>query len=90
MRTDFLRIDATHKITMKVPLHCLNQRILCGCKAEGGAISIANDVEKSLVYQRHLEFLTVDFAAVHIGTTLHLSTLLYHQRIVDSFISTRS
>jgi large subunit ribosomal protein L25 len=47
-----------------------------GVKAEGGAISIiANDVEISCLPKDLPEFLTVDFAAVHIGTTLHLSDI---------------
>lgn len=76
LHADFLRIDATHKITMKVPLHYLNQDSCVGVKAEGGAISIiANDVEISCLPKDLPEFLTVDFAAVHIGTTLHLSDI---------------
>jgi large subunit ribosomal protein L25 len=46
LHADFLRVDATHKLTMKVPLHYLNQDTCVGVKSEGGAISIiATDVE---------------------------------------------
>lgn len=76
MHADFLRIDATHKLTMKVPLHFLNQDTCVGVKTEGGAISImASDVEIACLPGNLPEFIAIDLKDVHVGTTLHLSDL---------------
>jgi large subunit ribosomal protein L25 len=76
MHADFLRVDATHKLTMKVPLHFLNQEACVGVKSEGGAISImASDVEIACLPGNLPEFIEVDLLAVHLGTTLHLSDI---------------
>jgi len=76
LHADFLRVDATHKLTMRVPLHYTNQEACVGVKTEGGAISImANDVEISCLPSRLPEFIEVDMLAVHLGTTLHLSSI---------------
>lgn len=77
MHADFLRVDATHKLTMKVPLHFLNQDTCVGVKIEGGEIThYSNDVEVSCLPANLPEFIAVDMAAVHLGTTLHLSDLV--------------
>ncbi len=76
MHADFLRVDATHKLTMRVPLHFINQDTCVGVKTEGGAISImANDVEVSCLPANLPEFITVDMKAISIGTTLHISDI---------------
>ena len=36
---DFQRVDATHKIHVKVPLHFINADIAPGVKLEGGMVS---------------------------------------------------
>ncbi len=76
MHADFLRVDATHKLVMKVPLHYLNQDTCVGVKTEGGAISImANEVEVACLPANLPEFIAVDLKDVHVGTTLHLSNI---------------
>ena len=76
LHADFLRVDAEHKITMRVPLHYVNLETCVGVKSEGGAISImSNDVEISCYPKDLPEFLTVDMGALHICTTLHMSDI---------------
>jgi large subunit ribosomal protein L25 len=76
MHADFLRVDATHKLTMKVPVHYLNQDTCVGVKMEGGELAImAAEVEIACLPSNLPEFLTVDLADIHIGTTLHLSDI---------------
>lgn len=76
MHADFLRVDATHKLVMKVPLHFLNQDTCVGVKTEGGAISImANEVEVACLPANLPEYIAVDLKDVHVGTTLHLSNI---------------
>lgn len=76
LHADFLRVDATHKLTMKVPLHYLNQDTCVGVKTEGGALSImANEVEVACLPANLPEFIAVDLKDVHVGTSLHLSDI---------------
>jgi len=76
MHADFLRVDATHKLTMKVPVHYLNQDTCVGVKLEGGELAIqAAEVEIACLPSNLPEYLTVDLADIHIGTTLHLSDI---------------
>lgn len=76
LHADFLRVDSTHKLTMRVPLHFINQETCVGVKVEGGEISVmASDVEIACLPANLPEFLEVDLLGVHIGTTLHLSDI---------------
>ncbi|MCC2638147.1 MAG: ribosomal protein L25/ral stress protein Ctc [Moraxellaceae bacterium] len=76
MHADFLRVDATHKLTMKVPVHYLNQDTCVGVKTEGGELAIqAAEVEIACLPSNLPEFLSVDLAEIHVGTTLHLSDI---------------
>lgn len=76
MHADFLRVDAAHKLVMRVPLHFINLDTCVGVKAEGGAVSlVASDVEIACLPGNLPEYLTVDLIDVHVGTTLHLSDI---------------
>lgn len=76
MHADFLRVDAAQKLTMKVPLHFLNQDTCVGVKLEGGEIThYTSEVEVTCLPSNLPEYIAVDMAAIHIGTTLHLSDL---------------
>lgn len=76
MHADFLRVDATHKLHMKVPVHFLNQDTCVGVKMEGGELAIMqSEVEISCLPKDLPEFLEVDLKDVHLGTTLHLSDI---------------
>ncbi len=77
MHMDFLRVDASHKITMRVPLHFTNQDTCVGVKVEGGEIThYVAEVEVACLPGSLPEFITVDMSDVHVGTTLHLSHLV--------------
>ncbi|HEX6591010.1 MAG TPA: 50S ribosomal protein L25/general stress protein Ctc [Moraxellaceae bacterium] len=74
MHADFLRVDATHKLVMRVPVHYLNQDTCVGVKLEGGELAImANELEISCLPADLPEYLEVDLKDVHLGTTLHIS-----------------
>lgn len=76
MHMDFLRVDATHKITMRVPLHFTNQETCVGVKVEGGEIThVLADIEIACLPSSLPEFIEVDMTNVHLGTTLHMSDL---------------
>lgn len=76
MHADFLRIDATHKLTIRVPVHYLNQDTCVGVKMEGGELAIqATELEIACLPADLPEFLEVDLKDVHLGTTLHISDI---------------
>ncbi len=76
MHADFLRVDATHKLIMHIPLHFINQDTCVGVKTEGGELSLmAADLEVACLPADLPEFIEVDLLNVHIGTTLHITDI---------------
>ena len=76
MHVDFLRVDKTHKITMNVPLHFINEEKCAGVKQHGGTIAHQmSEVEVVCLAKDLPEFIEVDLAAAEIGTIIHLSDL---------------
>ncbi|MDZ7853457.1 MAG: 50S ribosomal protein L25/general stress protein Ctc [Halomonas sp.] len=73
---DFLRVDATHEITLRVPLHVVGEETCTGIKDEGGELHVlANDIEVSCLPKDLPDYLEIDISEVALGTTLHLSDL---------------
>lgn len=73
---DLQRIDENAKLTMRVPLHFINEEICHGVKEQGGEIHHGlSDVEVSCLPKHLPEYLTVDMAAVSVGHAVHLSDL---------------
>jgi large subunit ribosomal protein L25 len=70
---DFLRINATEQLTMRVPLHFINEDDAPG-KKEGGVFShLINDLEISCLPGNLPEYIAVDLVALEIGDSVHLS-----------------
>ena len=73
---DFLRVDKTHKITMNIPLHFINEDSAVGVKKQGGEIQHnISEVEVSCLPQDLPEFIEVDMADVELDAIVHLSDL---------------
>ncbi|WP_447043678.1 50S ribosomal protein L25/general stress protein Ctc [Vreelandella sp. H-I2] len=73
---DFLRVDATHEITINVPLHVTGEEKCVGIKDQGGELHVlANEVAISCLPKDLPDYLEVDISTVELGTTLHLSDL---------------
>lgn len=76
IHADFLRVDTTHKITMKVPLHFINEDICEGVKTGGGSINhLSNDLDISCLAKDLPEFIEVDLAALTVGHSIHISEI---------------
>jgi large subunit ribosomal protein L25 len=76
LHADFQRIDATHTIHMRVPLHFINQEKCIGVRQEGGVISHSlSEIEVRCLPQNLPEFVEVDMTDIHVGTILHISNL---------------
>ncbi len=75
LHADFLRVDATHKVRMHVPLHFLNEEKCVGAKMGGIVSHVMVDVEVSCLIADLPEFIEVDLAELGVGESLHLSDL---------------
>ncbi len=74
LHVDFLRVDLTQKLTIRVPLHFINEEECHGVKMEGGQISHStNELEVECLPGDIPEYIEVDMAAITLGQTLHIS-----------------
>ena len=77
LHIDFLRIDEKQKITMRVPLHFINEQQCPGVKTGGGVISrIMTELEISCLPSDLPEFIEVDMVDVELGESVHLSDIV--------------
>lgn len=76
MHVDFLRVDAQHRIHVKVPLHFLNADIAPGVKLGGGVVShLMTEVEVICLPGSLPEYIEVDLSNLDAGHSVHLSEL---------------
>ena len=72
----FLRVDATHKVHLKVPLHFVNADVAPGVKLGGGVVNhILTEVDVSCLPGALPEYIEVDLGGLEAGQSLHLSDL---------------
>ena len=77
LHLDFQRVDATHKIHTRVPLHFINADIAPGVKLQGGIVShVMNEIEVRCLPADLPEFIEVDLKDATTGQSVHLSTLV--------------
>ena len=82
LHCDFLRVDATHAIHQRIPLHFLNGDIAPGVKLEGGAVAPAlNDIEVSCLPQHLPAFIEVDLKDLALGDTIHVYELVFPDKV---------
>lgn len=73
---DFQRVDASHRITVKVPLHFVNADIAPGVKLQGGIAShTVNELEVECLPADLPEFIEVDLKDLDVGASLHVLDL---------------
>lgn len=76
LHADFLRVSATEKLQMNVPLHFINEEAAPGVKLEAGKIShLMNEVEIRCLPADLPEYIEVDLAALKLGEAIHLSEI---------------
>ena len=76
LHADFLRVDATHSITMRVPLHFTNAEKSVGVRLGGGSISHAiSELEIRCLPKDLPEFIEVDLTDLNLGEIIHISEL---------------
>src|SRR5512133_3551024 len=73
---DFQRIDATHKMHKKVPLHFVNAEIAPGVKQGGGKIShVMTELDITCLPKDLPSFIEVDLGKLELGHSVHVSDL---------------
>lgn len=78
LHVDFQRVDATHAVHQKVPLHFVNAELAPGVKLGGGTVSHAmNEVDVTCLPQDLPAFIEVDLKELQAGQTLHVSQLVF-------------
>src|SRR5690606_26934713 len=72
----FLRVDATHEITMRVPLHIVGQDDSKAIKEQDGELhQLASEVEISCLPKNLPDYLEADISGLELGAALHLSDI---------------
>ncbi len=76
LHADFLRVSATEKLHMNVPLRFTNEDNAPGVKLDGGIVShLLNEVEIRCLPADLPEFIEVDLAELKMDESIHLSDL---------------
>ena len=76
LHIDLLRVDANETLTMRIPLHYINEEKCSGVKNEGGIIShLMTDIDIVCLPKDLPEYIEVDMLEVNLNDTLHVSDL---------------
>jgi large subunit ribosomal protein L25 len=76
LHIDFQRVDATHELHIKVPLHFVNGEIAPGVKISGGMVNhILTEIDISCLPADLPGFIEVDLSELAIGQNIHVSQL---------------
>jgi large subunit ribosomal protein L25 len=76
LHVDFQRVDKTHKIHVKVPLHFLNADVAPGVKTGGGKVShVMTEIDVTCLPGNLPEFIAVDMGGLELGHSIHVAEL---------------
>ena len=76
MHMDFQRVSETEMLTMRVPIHFINEDRCIGVKISGGVIShLISDLEVTCLPKDLPEYITVDLEPLAVGDSVHLAEL---------------
>ena len=76
LHIDFQRVDATTKITKKVPLHYVNEENSPAVKTDGCVVNhVVNELNIQCLASQLPEFITVDLGEMTKGQSLHVSDI---------------
>lgn len=76
LHADFLRVDKNQKLTVRAPLHFINEDTCVGVKMEGGVISHSmTELEISCLPADLPEYIEVDMAEVGMDQIVHISDI---------------
>ena len=85
LHVDFLRVDTTHAIHQKVPLHFINAEVAPGVKVAGGIVSPAMvELDISCLPQDLPTFIEVDLSKLEAGHAIHVSQLVFPKGVTSN------
>ncbi len=88
MHIDFLRVDATTKLTMNVPLHFINEEDCVGVKEDGGTIiHVATELEIQCLPADLPEYIEVDVLNLKLGDSIMMSELVMPEGVESVVLS---
>ena len=74
LHVDFQRVDATHELHIKVPLHFVNEENAPGVKLGGGLVNhVTTELDIHCLAKDLPEFIEVDVGALKVGQNIHAS-----------------
>ena len=76
LHVDFQRVDATHELHAKVPLHFVNEEIAPGVKLSSGLVNhVMTEIDVQCLANDLPAFIEVDLGALKVGESIHLGEL---------------
>jgi large subunit ribosomal protein L25 len=76
LHADFQRVDQTHKVHVKVPLHFKNQETSPGVKLGHGLVShVITELDVECLPGNLPEFIEVDMGEIQLGQSIHVADL---------------
>jgi large subunit ribosomal protein L25 len=76
LHMDFQRIDENEELTMRVPIHFINEDVCVGVKTGGGVIShLLTELEIVCLPRDLPEYIEVDVGGIDLGHSVHLSEI---------------
>ena len=76
LHIDFQRVDATHELHVKVPLHFVNEEIAPGVKLSSGLVNhVMTEIDVQCLANDLPAFIEVDLGALKVGESIHLGEL---------------
>lgn len=77
LHVDFQRVSETEELTMRIPIHFINEDVCAAIKTGGGVVShIMSDIEITCLPKHLPEYIVVDLANVNLGESIHLGDLI--------------
>ncbi|WP_412478818.1 50S ribosomal protein L25/general stress protein Ctc [Azonexus sp. IMCC34839] len=74
LHVDFQRVDATHELHIKVPLHFVNEENSPGVKLGGGLVNhVTTELDIHCLAKDLPEFIEVDLGSLKVGENIHAS-----------------
>jgi large subunit ribosomal protein L25 len=75
VHVDFLRVSATSRITVEVPVRFINQETSPGLKRGGVLNIVRHEIELEVAANNIPEFIEVDLKSADIGDSIHISAV---------------
>jgi large subunit ribosomal protein L25 len=81
LHADFLRVDASHEMTMTVPVHFIGEDVAPGVKAGGLVSHLMTEVEVACLPKDLPEYIEADVSKLDMDESIHLSELTLPQGV---------